>query len=150
MRWNTIILSLFISLIPISSYAAVYKWTDDDGNVHYSQTKPTNAQSKRMKMAPPPQQDQSTYKRPSLGKKDGADNQDNEQTSGDSGNQSDKKKSANKQDPGCKSARSTLKTLLSSGRVRQRDKDGNLSYMSDEQKNQRIKHEQDFIAKNCK
>ena len=149
MRWNILILSLFIILTSTSTYAAVYKWTDKDGNTHYSQKKPTDAQVERMKIAPPPRKDASTYKKPSLGKKDGSDKQSSEQADNES-SPTEKKKLAEKQDSDCKAAKSTLKTLLSRGRVRLQDKEGNISYMSDEQKQQRIKREQDFVNKSCK
>jgi len=149
MRWNILMLSFSISFTPISLYAAVYKWTDNDGNIHYSQERPGHIQSKRMKIAPPPQ-DISTYKKPSLRKKEAADNQNNGKNSDKNNRQADHKRSTNKQDTGCKAAKLTLKKLLSSGRVRKKDKNGNLSYMSDKQKQQRIKQEKDFITQNCK
>ncbi len=150
MRWNILILSIAISLVPIFSYAAVYKWIDENGDIHYSQSRPTNAQSKRMKIAPPPKEGKSTYKRPSLGKKDATDKKNGEQNPDENNQQADRKKSSNKQDPGCKTAKLALKTLLSHGRIRQKDSDGNVSYIPDDQKQQRIKQEKDFIKQNCK
>jgi hypothetical protein len=150
MRWNTIILSLSISLTPITSYSAVYKWTDDQGNMHYTQEKPPATKAKRMKIAPPPKQSGSTYKRPSLKKKEAANNQNTEQSSDKNNKQTEEKVNAKDMAASCKSARSALKTLQSSGRTRLKDKDGNISYMTDEQKQKRVKQERDSIAKNCK
>jgi len=147
MRWNILILSFTLSLTPLALSAAVYKWTDESGNTHYSQSRPADAKSKRMNIAPPPREDFSTYKKPSLNKKEGADDQSNK-TAANDGPAGKKKSKGN--DPGCKAAKSNLKKLLSSGRSRTKDKDGNVSYMSDEQKQQRLKQERDFIAKNCK
>lgn len=36
-----------------SAFAGLYKWVDEDGNVHYSQKRPANKQFKQIK-APPP------------------------------------------------------------------------------------------------
>ena len=36
-----------------SATAGLYKWVDDDGNVHYSQKRPANQQFKRLKEPPP-------------------------------------------------------------------------------------------------
>ncbi len=39
-----------------SASAGLYKWVDDEGNVHYSQKRPANQQYERLK-APPPSPD---------------------------------------------------------------------------------------------
>jgi len=146
MRPIILILSFIISFIPLSSFAAVYKWTDSAGNVHYSQKKPTNAKVERIKIAPPPEASTSSYKKPSLDKKDATSGKND----GQAANDKNKKKAAKKNDSGCKTAKANLQTLQTSPRVKQKDKDGNVAYMNDEQKKQQIKQEKEYIAKNCK
>lgn len=148
MRWNTLLISLLIAT-PFISSAAIYKWVDEEGNVNYSQEKPKETKSERMKVDTAPSIDRSTYKKPSTKTKE----QTTEKTSPDTKDaEKDKKKgkSAKNNDSGCKAAKANLNTMRNSGRVRQKDKDGNVSYMSDEQKQARMKQEMDYIKNNCK
>jgi len=130
--------------------AAIYKWVDKDGKVHYSETRPTEQQAKKMKVPTRAPENTSTYKRPSL-KTD---------KEGDKQAKSGDQKAADKQpaDDGmsseekakiCQRARTVLNTLTSTGRVRQKDQEGNVTYMTEEEKQQRITKEKDKISKYC-
>ena len=46
--------------------AAIYKWVDEDGKVHYSETRPAEQQAKKMHVPTRAPENTSTYKRPSL------------------------------------------------------------------------------------
>lgn len=48
-----ILLLTTLMIFSCSASAGLYKWVDDEGNVHYSQKRPPNQQFKRLK-APPP------------------------------------------------------------------------------------------------
>ena len=48
-----IILLTAMMIFASSAFAGLYKWVDNEGNVHYSQKRPPNKQYKRLK-APPP------------------------------------------------------------------------------------------------
>lgn len=46
-----------------SASAGLYKWVDDEGNVHYSQKRPRNQQFERLKAPPPtPENNKPLYK----------------------------------------------------------------------------------------
>ena len=48
-----ILLLTTMMIFASSAFAGLYKWVDNEGNVHYSQKRPMNKQFKRLK-APPP------------------------------------------------------------------------------------------------
>jgi hypothetical protein len=50
------ILVLPLLLLPLTAAAQVYKWVDENGKVHYTQTKPVQGQYKEVPPAPPPGQ----------------------------------------------------------------------------------------------
>lgn len=147
MRNLILMQSLILFLFPVLAGAAIYKWTDADGKVHYSQQKPASTESKRMHVDMHPPTDTSSYKKPSL-KKDKGDKKPADQAKGN-----DQKKppelTAEQRKQRCERAQKVMQTLTSRGRVRERDKDGNIRYMTDEEKNNSIKQQQKNIEKYC-
>lgn len=49
-----ICLFLFLSSMALAGYADVYKWVDENGQTHYSQTAPENQNAEMIKAPPPP------------------------------------------------------------------------------------------------
>ena len=135
----------------------IYKWVDEQGNVHYGQQRPADASAEKMRVNSHAPRDTSSYKRPSLDKKDKSEAAEGE---GDDAEKSaenaakEKKpmtpaeKKRNK--AACEQARAQLSQMQSLGRVRSRDKDGNTTYMSQPQKEARMKKLREAIAKKCK
>ncbi|MCW8956532.1 MAG: DUF4124 domain-containing protein, partial [Gammaproteobacteria bacterium] len=147
---NFFIFLTFLGLLPLASQAAIYKWVDEDGSVHYSQQKPQNTQTEKIKVTTRVPENSSTYNKPSLNKKEDPKQATDKATK--DANSSDKKpeKSAKERAALCKQSQADLQALTSRGRIRQKDDKGNISYMSEEQKQQRIKREQDRVKENCK
>jgi len=138
----------FISAISISSYcyAGIYKWVDEEGNVHYGQQRPATTQSERMRIQHHAPDDSSTYKRP--GSKEGEEKKAEEPAA-------EKKKPETAAEKKrrlavCAQAKKNLQTMQSVGRIRSKDKDGNASYISQEQKEAKIKQSRELISKHCK
>jgi hypothetical protein len=48
------LLAAFILVLPGPVLTGIYKWTDADGNVHYGERPPPDAQSRELPSAPPP------------------------------------------------------------------------------------------------
>lgn len=148
---NFFVFFIFLGFLPIVTQAAIYKWVDEDGEVHYSQQKPQNTKTEKIKVTSRAPENTSTYSKPTLNKKP-----DEKQASDKSAKSSAEttgkkpKKSAKERADSCKQAQTNLQALTSRGRVRQKDDKGNVTYMSEEQKQQRIKREQDRIKENCK
>lgn len=138
-----------------AGHASIYKWVDSEGNVHYGQQKPADASAEKMKVERHAPQDTSSYTRPSL-KKDNenkADIKDDEKKTDDTKNEPKKPMTAaekKQRKAACKQARDQLVQMKAKGRIRSKDKDGNLIYMDPEQKASRMKQMRDAIAKACK
>ncbi len=130
--------------------AGIYKWVDDDGKVHYSETRPTGQAAKKMRVPTRIPKDNSTYKRPSF-KTDK-----NDEEKADAKNQQDKARqqedkglSAEEKAKRCARARQVLETLSAGDRVRQKDAEGNISVLTEEQKQERIGREKKKINRYC-
>ncbi|MCW8933397.1 MAG: DUF4124 domain-containing protein [Gammaproteobacteria bacterium] len=146
-----------LSLTCTQSIAGIYKWVDAEGNIHYGQQRPADATSEKMDVQQYAPRDTSSYNRP--GSKNTDENSDTVAT-----DEADKKDlqpaepekkvetAAEKKRrlAACAQARKNLSTMLSVGRVRSKDKDGNVTYMSQAQKEEKISQAKSLIAKHCK
>ncbi len=145
------LISSFIFLSSSFCYAGIYKWVDAEGNVHYGQQRPANAPSERLEVQQYAPQNTSSYKRP--GEKRPAGKTANGQTTEKKKQTPVKKKEtrAEKKErlASCKKTRKTLSTMESIGRIRVRDKDGNMTYMSQKKKEADMKKARDLISKHC-
>ena len=157
-----LLLTGLLTLAAANSHAAIYKWVDEEGNVHYSQEKPTGAtNTERMNISGYKPEDTSTYKKPSLNKKEEG-KPDEQAKEGEENQQQDpqaaapkeedpmKKMDPKKKKQGCESAKNNLATMQARGQIRTRDADGNLRYLTEAEKQARIKKSQDIIKKHCK
>ena len=137
-----------LSLITFSistTTAAVYKWVDEKGNVHYSEQRPKQSEAEKVKIdkAPPPSS--SSYKKPSLKTTDDKNNKDKSNTKANSNNA----EIAKEKQKLCAEARKDLELMQSTGRLRVKDDEGNITYMPEEDKAARIKRNQDRIKEYC-
>ncbi len=140
-------------LISTTSIAGIYKWTDAEGNVHYGQQRPRNTSSEKMKVPQYAPTDTSTYKRPALQ----IDDAKNKNTAADGEQKTDKPEKVDKTKTEkkrrlaeCKQVRQKLATMESKSRVRSKDKDGNIRYLSPEEKEARMASNRKKLAKYCK
>ncbi|RDH81273.1 MAG: hypothetical protein DIZ80_14300 [endosymbiont of Galathealinum brachiosum] len=149
----------FISLLTLSStlcFAGIYKWVDAEGNTHYGQQRPADAQSESMNVQMHAPVNQSTYQKSGAEKSDdqtGTQEDGAEQKQETTAKPEEKKEtSAEKQRrlATCAKARKSLAAMSSQGRVRSKDKDGNITYLSQQQKDAKIKKHKNLVAKHCK
>jgi Domain of unknown function (DUF4124) len=140
------LISLLLISAPFMAHSATYyKSVDENGNVQYTQTKPKQIETERIKVNAHAPDNSSTYKRPTLK----ADNKEAD-TKSEEAKEPEKKLTKEQKQKGCASARSNLATLNSKGQIRQRNEKGEVSYLPDEKKQARIKQTQDLINKHCK
>ena len=142
-----------LALLSSSSFAGIYKWVDADGTVHYGQQRPTNAPSEKMQVQRYAPVDKSTYKRPSTStQKPKGENTPADKKSADAEPEKKKETKAEKKRrlAACDQARKNLSTMEAIGRVRSVDKDGNTTYLSQQQKEDRMSRNRDLISKHCK
>jgi len=148
------------STLAISSgicFAGIYKWVDAEGNVHYGQQRPADAASERMEVQQHAPQDVSTYNRPGTNKaEDPAKDAptDGTEKKPEAAAEPEKKKETpaekKRRLAACAQARKNLATMQSVGRIRSKDKEGNTTYLSQQQKEARIKQAKELISKHCK
>lgn len=117
-------ISLVLSLLSFSAAAKLYKWTDDQGQVHYGQTKPTNYPAVEVNAPPPP-----PSSAPDLNQKYA----DQIREAGKQSSQQKDQKTANAANKTqCETARKNMQLLNQGGRISYQDKNGETVYLTDE------------------
>ncbi len=142
---HLITLFMFLFLGSTSCFAGIYKWVDKDGTVHYGQQRPQNTPSKSMKI-------QQYSPNGISNRKLTEQKQDNNKTGEAKEPKKKKETRAEKKRrlAACDQARRNLSAMKSIGRIRSRDKDGNTRYLSQKDKEAKMKKTQDLISKHCK
>lgn len=132
--------------------AEIYKWVDAEGNVHYAQQRPRDADAERLDI----QQEPSTTFR--SGTKESVKP---EETVQDGKQQPAEEPAAQEETKvetpaekkqrlaACARARKSLATMESIGRIRSKDAEGNYTYLSQQQKEAQMKQARDLIKKYC-
>lgn len=120
-----------------SASAGLYKWVDNEGNVHYSQKKPKNQQFKKLKApSPAPTSSKSLYQQPT-DKKNKVSNAAATETA-----KNEKIRAEN-----CEKAKKNLNAYQVYRRMR--DKDGNVTIVDDNTRANNIKNAQQAINDFC-
>lgn len=138
-----IISAIFLLVITSNLSAAIYKWKDEAGQVHYGSMPPQGTQAEKMGVsttftAAPAKQANSK----------GGDKQGNQPANGKK--PEDDGYTQKQHDTVCKNARKDLETMNKSGRLRVKQDDGSSSVMTDKQRQERIKSMQAMVKKHCK
>ncbi|UCB54670.1 MAG: DUF4124 domain-containing protein [Thiotrichales bacterium] len=141
---------MVIALSTSTSFAGkIYKWTDAEGNVHYGSEKPADAEAEKMKV--------DTGK---TGVDRGAKALDDLKQEVDDEAERIKEEGIPAQPPvpslpmkevkrRCEAAKKDLATIQSRGQLRERDEQGNTRYVSEEEKQRRIKAAQKQVREYC-
>jgi hypothetical protein len=144
--FTTLIAIVFLAFVPLDASAGpIYKWVDKDGTVTFGSRPPDSTPAQRVTV--------DTYVPPTPPAADKAANGKTDKN--------DKKKVAKAKKPAkpeippaerrrlCEQARNDLAAIQAHGRVRQKDANGNLSYLSDAQKQDRLNAANRDIQKFC-
>lgn len=130
-----ILLLAAMMIFTSSAFAGLYKWVDDEGNVHYSQKRPIDQQYKRLKAPnPAPENTSPLYQQSSSPK-------DNDAASVETAK--NEKARADK----CDKAKKNLSKYQVYRRMR--DKDGNVRVIDDIERAKQIKISQEAISDFC-
>ena len=149
MSLKTCLTSLLLVSLPFAAHATTYyKSIDENGNVQYTQTKPKNTETVRHKINASQPDNSSTYKRPSLKSDDKGADKKSEETA--DAKEAETKLTPEQKKKGCAKAQSNMATMQSKGQIRQVNKAGETRYLSEQEKQARIKQTQDLIKKHCK
>ncbi len=156
---NKYYLLISLLLATTNAFAALNKWVDAEGHVHYTDTPPPADAAKVLRTSPGMEGSKSTeesdassaapaaksmaereadLKKAQQAKKEAADKAAKQQADADA------KKAY------CDSLRQNLRTLQEGIRMVEVDAQGNRSYMEDDQRQQRIAKTQQDISANCK
>jgi hypothetical protein len=126
----------------------MYKWTDDQGQVHYSQFPPSGGKAEKMRAPPAP--------RPPAN----ADEGDRQESPGTAGKQDKKqpqddmeaKEKALREETrkkNCEIAQNNLANLQRGGNIRYLDADGKVIRLSEEERQKHIEDANKHIKENC-
>lgn len=143
-------LAALLALLPALATAdQVYKWTDEQGHVHYSSTPPpsTSVQAQHMNVVVPPPDPQSLQNSQQL-QKDLAD-KDKAAKDAAEKDKPDPKTEALKQQH-CDDLRVRLQTLTQSGRAATTDAQGNINYLDDAGRQAQEDEINKELASDCK
>ena len=150
---KSFVIATVSTVILISSNAVlagkIYKWTDAEGNIHYGSEKPADTDAEKMKV------DTST-----TGVDTGAEALDDLKQQVDDEAEKIKEEGIPEQPPvpslpmkevkkRCQAAKQDLATIQSRGQLRERDASGEIRYVSDEEKQRRIKAAKQQVREYC-
>lgn len=135
MWFKTLMLSALIAYSG-QMFAAMYKWTDEQGNVHYTQTPPPDREVQKI-LAPrpvdtPPEANQPAADKPAAGA-----------TPRPPSEEDIRIKKQN-----CETARSNLDIYQNAPRIR--NEDGSITGWTEKERAEKIKESQEQIKKYCK
>ena len=131
-----ILLLTAIMIFASSASAGLYKWVDDEGNVHYSQKRPRDQQFKRLKAPPPaPDNAKTLYKSNKPAEK--------------SGKTAASETAKNKEIRAKNCAQAKKKLTNFQVHRRMRDKDGNVAVIGDKERTKQIENATKAISNYC-
>lgn len=141
------VLACFILTVPAE--AAIYKWTDENGRTVYSETPPPKgAAGTRLKEAPPPPVDPNAAMENLRNRAEAFGKRQEERGKGESEAQQSAERKKEIQEK-CEQVRKNLETLTAHNQIREKTGDGEYTVLDEEQRQAKIKQNQEFIQKEC-
>jgi hypothetical protein len=132
---------LMLALAAQQSLAAMYKWTDEEGNVHYTQHPPTNHPTEVIK-PPPPAPSNRGYTPPSL-----SDGEKKEDAAAEDPEQAKMREEIARKN--CEAARKNVEVLTAHRRIRESE-GGEVIVLDDKERQRRVEEARKDIKENCK
>lgn len=136
-------------MLPMNAPAEIYKWTDADGETHYTQTPPpAGTESETIEGAPPPAEDPEEIRK---GLQEQLDAYDDAKAVRDEDYALQKKHKETLEiiRKNCKTARSNLANLQQGGQKRFMTPEGEVKYLTIEERNRRIEEAEGQIREFC-
>jgi hypothetical protein len=141
-------LLVFATASPAADTQEIYKWTDDQGEVHYTQSPPPGHKAEILHGAPPPAQSPEILHNNLQKQVDTTEQQNKEQLQG----AKDAKQWVEIQKirrSNCETAHKNLTNLNRGGKVRYVGANGEVMHMSEEERQKRIDETNKQIKENC-
>lgn len=147
---NSTLLLRFITLAIAFAWAGttsagVYKWVDENGVVHYSQTKPSGHEAENLR----PRSDGTTDEEARSKLEALVDKARNKDAGPTADDQEQSLKRASRRKKNCETARENLRLLESGVRIRANDANGNPYFLDDEARQTKLTETQSQIQANC-
>ncbi|MDH5518371.1 MAG: DUF4124 domain-containing protein [Gammaproteobacteria bacterium] len=135
--------TILLALISTASSAAIYKWKDESGQVHYGSAPPSGSQAQKMGIS-------THFSSPAPASPKASPNSSNKKTDKPAAAADKKDPYTQKQhDSLCNKARNDIATLNQAGRLRVKQEDGSSTVMTEKSRNEREKTMQKMISKHC-
>jgi hypothetical protein len=141
-------LLVFTTASPAADTQDIYKWTDDQGEVHYTQFPPPGGKAEKLREAPPPAQSPETNENKLQKQVETMEQQNKEQQQG----AKDAKQWAEIQKirrSNCETANKNLANLQRGGNIRYMGSDGKVIRLTEEERQKRIDEANKQIKENC-
>ena len=140
----TLVLAFIIS--PAAMSSGIYKWTDENGKIHYGSQRPENAQAEKMKLHVP-----GPASKPETQEEVEGENQAGDQKQEARLKDHDDPEKANKERTAyCANERKRLQTVEKNREIHEKDASGKVKKMSSDARNQRLNKIRANISKYCK
>ena len=140
--YKSTLAAIFLSLISSASTAAIYKWKDEQGLVHYGSAPPSGTEAKKMGVST----HFSTVPKTKSAPKATA----NTTKKADASTDKKDPYTQKQHDSLCDKATKDIATLNQSGRLRVKQEDGSSKVMTDKNRTKRQETMQKMIKKHCK
>ncbi len=134
-----------------TAHAALHKWVDAEGKVHYSDTAPpdTNAQSVRNMSGKGQTEAPASYSPKSVAEREAEMKKAKQEKEEASQKKAQDQANAEARKRNCEAARENVRTLEESGRIVTSDASGERSYMDDETRAKRLEEARKTISTSC-
>ena len=123
---------MFTLLISATAQAGIYKWTDEEGNIHYSSQRPEDAAVEQVKLHLPP---------PATPEEEEEEEEDQ---------LSDDDQAQQQRDIYCSNERNRLKTTEANTQIHVKDEKGNVKKLSSSERKQSLDKIKANLKKYCK
>jgi hypothetical protein len=150
-RPSTVIwlLLAFAACSAVAENQNMYKWTDDQGEVHYSQFPPSAGKAEKMRAPPPPPAAAVESAESELQKQIKAMDKENEEQLQGAKDAESWAKIQKIRRQNCETANKNLANLQRGGNVRYVGPNGEVTRLSDEERQKRIEEANKQIKENC-
>lgn len=142
------LLFALLLITPLSHASGIYKWVGEDGQVHYSQTAPSNTPAEQIQGAPPPANDPDAL-RGDLERQMDAFDERRAQRNEAFAEQQKKEEIARIRQQNCETSRKNLANLRRGGNNAYMTPEGEVIRLTDDDRASRIEAAKQAIKDNC-
>jgi hypothetical protein len=148
MHPRTALLIALLLIAPLAPASGIYKWVDENGQVHYSQSAPANTPAEQMPAAPPPANDPAAIRGDLQRQLEAFDERRAERDEAFA-EKKQKEEVAAIRKQNCETARKNLEKLHRGGNNAYMTPEGEVIRLTDEDRAARIEAARKGIADNC-